>query len=403
MKNASGKMIHLFRFTAWTLLLLLLAIGSLNTARASDPDDDFVTISSLIAAGDKLSSDGQADLARAKYMDAYNQLHALQQTNPNWNKAIVTYRLKDLAARLNPPVTLPAAPVAGSKPTAAANAAAPSSANQVKLLSPGSEPRATLRLHPAVGDKQTATITTKTKMDGMIAGKPIPGGGNHIPPVTMTMTMEVKNVAPNGDITFTQTYEDVQIAAEAGIPPELAEVIKASLTNLTGVVGTGRTSAQGINLDLQIKPPANASPQFVQTMNQMKESFQFSKPLPDEPVGPGAKWEYRNKISTQGMTLNQTITSELVSLKDNQIVVNTTLAYAAANQKISNPGMPGVKMELVSVTGSGTGNATHDLSRLLPSASKQDATIEMAMTLTHGQQKQDMSTKVQTSTALESK
>ena len=66
--------------------------------------------------------------------------------------------------------------------------------------------------------------------------------------------------------------------------------------------------------------PPGADAQTRQLMDQMKDSFSsVAAPLPEEAVGPGARWEVKMPIKSQGMTIDQTATYELVSLEGERL------------------------------------------------------------------------------------
>jgi hypothetical protein len=155
---------------------------------------------------------------------------------------------------------------------------------------------------------------------------------------------------------------------------------------------------------MQMKLPANANPQLSQMMDQFKDSFSSSStPFPDEAVGTGAKWEYNTKIKSQGMTMNQAITSELASLDGNHLTLNNTITQNADHQKIQNSSMPGMKMDLTKITGSGSGTSTFDLTSFMPSTLTLDEKFEMLMDMDMGKQKQSMNMNMTVNVTLESK
>ncbi len=388
-----------WRFFLWTMLALLLAVC---VARAAGPEDDYVTIYGIINDADHLSQNGKTAQAHDKYLEAWRELNALQKANPNWNTQIVAYRLNDLAEKITA-AEKPQVPATSEMPAAKANAAtAPAKKSAVKLLDAGSEPRTVLRLHPSAGDKQTLSMTMKMAMDMSMAGKATPSVD--IPAIVMTMLVEVKNIATNGDISYEITYDDATVAEDTNTPPVVAAALKTSLASIRGMSGTGRLSSQGIPLAMQMKMPPAADPQMVQVMNQMKDSFSSSTlPLPEQAVGPGAKWEYQTRLKSQGMSIDQTITSELVSVDGDHVTLNNTITQSAANQKIQNPAMPGLKIDLARMTGNATGKSVLDLSRLLPASATLDANTETSMSFNVGQQKQSMDMKMNINVSIESK
>jgi chromosome segregation ATPase len=79
---------------------LFLSFGLLSAAHAAGPDDSFVQAYTLIAEADNLARLGQKNSAIQKYRQARNDLAALQSGYPDWNAAIVTFRIKYVDQKL---------------------------------------------------------------------------------------------------------------------------------------------------------------------------------------------------------------------------------------------------------------------------------------------------------------
>ena len=79
---------------------LVLSFGLLSTVQAAGPDDSFIQAYSLIAEADNLSRLGQKNSAIQKYRQARNDLAALQSGYPDWNAAVVSFRIKYLDQKL---------------------------------------------------------------------------------------------------------------------------------------------------------------------------------------------------------------------------------------------------------------------------------------------------------------
>jgi len=220
----------------------------------------------------------------------------------------------------------------------------------------------------------------------------------------MTMNVDVKSISPDGIITYGMTFGDVTVADDTNIAPAMAAAIKSSLAGLQGLTGTGRMSDHGVIKDLQMKLPPGTNPQLAQTLDQTKDSVSGSStPLPDEAVGHGAKWEYKTKLKSQGMTIDQTVTYELVSLEGDRLALRNTITQTAARQTIQNPAMPGMKTELTKMTGTGGGTTTYDLAHIMPVAATLDEKTEIVMGLKIGQQKQEMDMKMDMNVTIEAK
>jgi len=79
---------------------LFLSLGLLSTAHAAGPDDSFIQAYTLIAEADNLSRLGQKNAAIQKYRQARNDLAALQSGYPDWNTAVVSFRISYVDRKL---------------------------------------------------------------------------------------------------------------------------------------------------------------------------------------------------------------------------------------------------------------------------------------------------------------
>jgi hypothetical protein len=220
----------------------------------------------------------------------------------------------------------------------------------------------------------------------------------------MDMGLTVKDVSANGDITYETILGDASVADEPGVMPQVAEAIKASFENIKGLTGTGTISSRGLGKNSDMKLPPGADPKMHQAMEQMQEAFStITIGFPEEPVGSGARWEVKMPIKSQGMTITQTTTYQLASLEGETLNVTSTIAQHAANQKIQNPAMPGLKVDVTKMTGSGNGNSMINLAQVLPSRATIDSKSEVVMGMNVGGQTQTMTMKTDMNLLLETK
>ncbi len=404
----AASRVNLRWFSGLIVLALLLAWWPV---RAEGPDDQYANVFNLIQQADSLNTKGQIGPALAKYRDAQKALVDLHTTYPDWNNKLVTFRLTYLAERIAaltqpPPTRTTNAPTTGaggappeSRP---GETAAPAQAPQVKLLEPGAEPRKELRLHPKPGDKQAFTMTLKMAM-AMKAGE-MPEQMVKMPPIKLTMDVTVKNVSTQGDITYELVMGEATVSDEAGVMPQVAEAMKSAFAGLKGKSGKGTISNRGLSKGLEFKAPPGADPQLGQMMDEMKQSFaDLTVPLPEEAVGPGARWEVKMPLKSQGMTIDETATYKLVSLEGERVTTRSAVSQTAGNQKIQSPAMPGLKVDLTKMTGNGTADVTSDLGQLLPLTGTADLHTERAMGMNAGGQKQSMTMKMDVNVRLEAK
>ncbi|MCL4787871.1 MAG: hypothetical protein KJ070_13940 [Verrucomicrobia bacterium] len=392
------------RWLGGLLALVLLTASSLQ-ASLEDPDLQFIKIMSVIDQADSLKTNGNDPAARTKYQEAHRLLQNFRKNHPVWNPKVVAFRLKYVADRIEalskPPPVAEGTEAAAAEGKAGSSAALPAGV-QVKLLEAGAEPRRPLRLQAKPGDQQSLNMTMKLAMDMELAG--MPPQSVKMPAIKLDLAVAVKEVAANGDITFETTLGKASLAEDADALPQMADAIKASFDSLEGLAGTGTISPRGLGRNAELKMPVGSDPQTRQAMQQMNDAFStFAVGFPDEPVGPGARWEVKLPLKSQGMTITQTATYHLAAVEGDTLTIKSTVTQQAANQKITNPAMPNLKMDLVKMTGSGTGTSTINLAQLFPSRASMDTKSEADMAMSLGAQKQTMSMKMDLKLQLDSK
>jgi hypothetical protein len=382
------------------LIVVLLLIASWP-ARAEEPEDHYLRIMKLIEQAEAFNTNSQAGLALAKFQQARAELKTFQTAYPTWNVKVVTYRSKYLAERVTA-LSAPPVPPAESDTRPDTKGTAGNATTLVKLVEPGAEPRKVLRLHPKPGDKQTLSLTMKMAVEMSMGETQIPP--MKLPAMTMIMDLTVKTVTAEGDITYDTVMSDASIAEDPDVLPQVAEAMKSSMGGVKGLSGSGAMSNRGLSKGTDFKAPTGADPQLSQTMEQMRQAFaQCALALPEEAVGPGAKWEVKKPITSQGMTIHQTANYQLVSIEGERVIAKATIVQSAANQKIQNPAMPALKVDLKKMEGKGTGEITLDLARAMPAKGNTESHSELSMEMNTGGQKQPMAMKADLNVLLEAK
>jgi len=391
--------------SALSLMALLTAALPLQ---AGEEEDEYLRIFNVIQQGDDLNTGGKADQALIKYREAQAALQSLRKTYPAWNPQMVSFRQNYLAEKVaalteKPAPEPKASAQAGSDTQTAAKASATSSAEaQVKLLEAGAEPKKTLRLHPNPGDKQTLTMLMNIGVD--IKMGETGSQAMKLPQMKMVMDITVKSVAPDGNITFESAFRDADVIGDTNALPQVVAAMKTSLGGIKGLSGTGTLSSQGINQGGEFKVPATVDPQTRQVMDQMQESFsRLASPLPEEAIGPGAKWVLKMPLRSQGMLIQHEAKYELTSIEGDVLHLTSTITQSAAGQKIDSPVMPGLKMDLLKMAGQGTSTTTVDLARLVPTDGNVSFRSDTSISMNVGGQKQPMSMKTEMEIRMDAK
>jgi hypothetical protein len=363
--------------------------------RADIQDELYMKVLNLIQQADGLDANNQPKQALAKYQEAQTALQSLYKKYPNWNGRMISYRasyleekITSLSGKVNQPATASGgtnAPASGT-PTADSKPAADSK-TELKLVSPGSEPRKALRIHPKAGDKQTCVLTLKTTTGTKMGETQVPPV--KLPAITITMEVNIKDVSAEGDVTYDVKVTDAAVAEDASAAPQVAAMLKAQVGTMKGASTSGTVSSRAVS---QAKG-SDSEGKTQQGIDEAKELISvLLQPLPEEPIGPGAKCETRGTKVSQGATVQESKSYELVSAEGDHGTTRSTISQTAANQKIRSPAMPGVEMNLIRMTNGGNMELTMDLGQLLPIEGIVDTHTEQTVSMGAGAKAQTITT-----------
>jgi hypothetical protein len=371
----SAQFQSLVRFTGCCgLVITLLATVAAAPLNPLNPDEQYIRIMAIIDRADALRKAGQADAAHARYLEAEKALLAFKAANPLFAPKTVAYRLKEVTDQAD---TRPAVPETNS-PTKAPKAnleAEPAAAKSgVKLVEAGAEPRSVLRYHVKAGDKQTAIMTMKFKLDMSAAGAAAAGAkAPNIPTISIPMDIAVQNVAANGDITYQMVMGEASMAQDTNTAPEVAQQMQTQLAAIKGLTGTGVLTSRGLSKKFDMKAPANVTDQQArQLMDQLKDgTSNFGIPLPEEAVGAGAKWEFKKAAKVQNISVENSGTYELVSLEGDKVSMKFNADFDANSPAGKTP-TAGLK-----IGGNITGTTTLNLSKVMAPTAEMNTHLEM--------------------------
>lgn len=393
----------LIRSLTHLLVAIALLLHIVPVALATPTDDQYFQIYSVIDQADALAKNGQVERAKVKYAQAEKDLRELKQISPGYNPKLVTARLNyviDRIGTLSKPVSNAVTNADSGAGAVVAKRAAAAGQPNIKLVSAGAEPRAVLRLKPEVGAVQKAKVVIKMKMG--IAAPNMPEQMMAMPAMNLTATITTKTVNADGEATFNVVIDDATVSKDAGVLKEVAESLEQQFAAVKGMTMAGVVEPNFYTRKIDAKIPAGASAETKESMQSMGKAFANQEfILPDEAIGVGAKWEVKQKKKDEGMTIDEVIEHELVSIDGDLLVVKSTVSSSAANQKISNPMMPGSKVDLTKLTGSSKETATYSLSKLVPVKAEADEKTETIMSLNAGGKKQAMTMKQEMSSTLE--
>jgi Family of unknown function (DUF6263) len=270
----------------------------------------------------------------------------------------------------------------------------------VKLLAPGTAPMTRLRYKVPAGQKMTMLMTATMGMNISMGGQAMPA--MDMPAMKMTSELASTNVAATGDISYDIAFTGMTAESAPGADPTLAAVFSGAMDVVKSIKGSAVISDRGVKRSSQLNLDSITDATVKQALQSFTGSIEnVAVPLPEEAVGPGAKWEVRMSTSAAGMTAFQKTEYELVSVSGNTVMLRVKSEQIAPPQAMNNPALPaGMTMQVEKMSGAGSGTITLNLASLVPT-SEMSQTMDASISMDMGGQAQamGMSMKMKTSVA----
>ena len=249
----------------------------------------------------------------------------------------------------------------------------------VKLLEPGADPKGDLSYALTKGTSQKLAMSMDMAMGVKVKGQSAPS----MPMPRMTMTFDNaaadKNAA--GELRIESRLTGVSVDPAGGQQEQMAKALQPQLDAMKGLGMSYWMNPKGQVRDVKLDMPASMPPAAQQLLNGMSQSVEsMVTPLPNEPVGVGAKWQVVSRATSGGADLLQAAIYTLKSRAGARATLDVNMLQLAANDTIHGPGMPAnmsAKVKAFSSNGSGTTQV--DLKSVAPEQGTM--TLKASMTL----------------------
>lgn len=262
----------------------------------------------------------------------------------------------------------------------------------VKLLEAGAEPRHKLRYDFSGAEKQVVLMTMDMTM-GMELGA-IKQPRTKLPPVHMDMVVNPKKVSDEGVLRYEFEMTRAEVVAGPDADPNVVQAMKTEMDKTKGMKGWADVNQRGFTLAADVQVPPGAGPQLRDLLDKMKSQIeQMSAPLPEEPVGKGAKWVVTQPIKNDMLKFNQQATYTLADLEGSLATLEIDIVQDAPPQNIDAPGMGGATARLTSLDSTGKGTSKVDLKKLVPVA-EVSTSLTMNVDIRAQGQQQSMKTSI---------
>lgn len=269
-------------------------------------------------------------------------------------------------------------------PAASAPVAGPAPAPvKIVLLDPGAEPREPIRMRVESGLERR--IRGVVEMTTRISGGPATAPHElKTPPMEMLLSLAVVEVDPSGTATLTVRFDDMGVVEGDGAEPHpAAAAMEAALDMMTNLRMTFVVDARGCPQSVEIIGLEGLPPMVAQQMDSVKQTVdQICTPVPEEPVGIGARWEV-NATLDSGVRMEQRSVYELVRRDSDGLTLRVDVQVSAAPQEIHIGGQA-TGMRLEELAGSGGGETTLDARTLFPRQADMRMKMKMSQSLPAG-------------------
>jgi len=252
--------------------------------------------------------------------------------------------------------TTPVAPGpsgAGSAPGAVAAQAPTAPPIAVRLLSAGAAPKSVLRYGFKQGDNHKFVLDIQVAAERKVNGQVAPG----MPPFALTLRGSTTTLQADAQGARRQHTFVEMIPTVSGAPPELAEQIKAQYASLGGLQLIETVNTRGMILGMDLDSRA-IHPQVLALMQHLQDGMTNAfLALPEEAVGPGARWSATTTTDAAGILITQENTVSLVAHNGDNYEFSLQLKQTAKPSKIAGANLPpGVSIDLTKLDGNGKGS-----------------------------------------------
>lgn len=257
----------------------------------------------------------------------------------------------------------------------------------------GQEPRRQLRYNVQAGDTQRIRMAMRMRMQQRMAQFAMPE--TRIPEIMTTFQVTVDEVEDDV-IHYSGRYVEVEVAQDANVEAFLRDMLVQQMELLREARFKAQMTTRGVFISAEFD--VEDAGEVGQMLRSFEQSFdQMSIPLPEEAIGQGARWRAETTPTMDGLTFDQTTTTELVSLDGDNLTLRTTVRMLAEDQALDAPGAPAGALHVEKFESEGVIEADMGLGRIMPvkARGETDTTIDMRIDSPQGRQQMEQTMHVE--------
>jgi Family of unknown function (DUF6263) len=231
----------------------------------------------------------------------------------------------------------------------------------VEVLRDGSEPREALRLAPPPGASARVAMTLRLGIEQSGASD----ASLKAPPIRATIDTTLQDTTAEGNFHAAFTYPSFDVLRGGGASASQRRSVERTLADFDGLSGDVTVTPRGELVDSNLEIPPDADTQATQLLTQIGDQFRdLTVPLPETPVGVGARWRATTQLRRNGIETRQVYEYRLKKRTGTTLELDVRGTQTARRQTISSPG--GVTLRVKSYKTTIRGTTTVDLTGLLP-------------------------------------
>lgn len=234
---------------------------------------------------------------------------------------------------------------------------------EIKITNSGAAPKTELKYPFGEGEKRNLTMDLKTTSALTVNGQPL----QTAPPVQVTVTGTSTTLSLKDGIAQRENVFASLVPSVNGVPPEMASQVIAQYELLKGLrlVETVNSRGELLNVDVPVQQQIQ-NPQVLVLLQLLQDTLSRSRAvLPSEPVGKGATWIATASGENGGVRIQDQIEAKLVSLVGSKAIIELTIKQSSPGGKLELPQLPpGASVELLGISGAGTGQMELDTKNL---------------------------------------
>jgi len=231
---------------------------------------------------------------------------------------------------------------------------------RITLVDPGESPRTPLRRSFEVGQTGAFSLEMVSELHQKANDLDLPL--QRMPMTRIELHSKVMQVHEDASASVRFTIADTEIDEPSleGLDPALAAAAKRDMAAIKGAEITYSVSSRGVlsNPGVILRGGAELTSSAQQQLQQFQRALeQIVIPLPEDPVGIGARWRVSTPIDLGGIDATRSIEYQLIERHEaGRLELAFTITVAAHEQRITNTNIPaGSELHLTELAGTGDG------------------------------------------------